>query len=217
MARQQQEATPRNGRRMWIIIGGIVLAVLVLAAFMSRRKDVSVRAAVAEKSTITAAIQTNGKIEPINGFEAHSPYPTTVRKIYVQQGQHVKAGQLLLQLEDADAIARAATAQAAMANAQASVNAVQQGGTREEVLSNQAELARLRADRDAAQRNLDALRRLQQKGAASAGEGTDAENRYKSLQVQVDALGKKTGQGRYSNADVQKVQAQEQEAKASLK
>ncbi len=199
-----------------MIIGGIVLAVLVLAAFMSRRKDVPVRAAVAEKSTITAAIQTNGKIEPISGFEAHAPYPTTVKKIFVQQGQHVKAGQMLVQLEDADAIARAATAEAAIANAQANVNAVQQGGTREEVLTNQAELARLRSDRDAAQRNLLALQRLQKNGAASAGEVTDAQNRYNSLSAQLDALEKKTGQGRYSKSEVEKVQAQEQEAKASL-
>lgn len=216
MARQQQEAATRNGKRMWIIIGGIILAVLVLAAFMSRRKDVPVRAAVAEKSTVTAAIQTNGKIEPLNAFEAHSPYPTTVQKIYVRQGQHVKAGELLVKLEDADAVARAATAKAAIANANASVNAVQQGGTREEVLTNQADLARLRADRDAAQRNLEAMRRLQQKGAASQGEVTDAENRAKSLQAQLDALEKKSGQGRYSQSDVQKVEAQQQEAKASL-
>src|SRR4051812_5594094 len=188
MARQQQDATRTNGKRMWIIIGGIIFAVLIFAAFMSRRREIPVRASVAEKTTITAAIQTNGKIEPINGFEAHSPYATTVKKVLVGQGGHVKAGQLILQLDDADAVARAATAAAQIANADANLNAVKQGGTREEVLTVQADLTRARADRDAAQRNLDAMRRLQQKGAASAGEVADAENRYKSLQAQVDLL-----------------------------
>lgn len=215
MARQQQEPVPTRGKRIWIVIGGIVLAVLVLAAFMSRRRDVPVRAGVAEKGTITASIQTNGKMEPLNGFEAHAPYATTVKKVLVQQGSHVKAGQLLLQLEDADAVARAATAQAQIANADASVNAIKQGGTREEVLTTQADLTRARADRDAAQRNLDAMRRLQQKGAASAGEVGDAENRFKTLQAQVELLEKKTA-SRYSSAEVAKVQAQAADARAAL-
>jgi HlyD family secretion protein len=213
MARQQPEAT--GGKRIWIIVGGIVLAVLLLAAFMSRRRDVSVRAGIAEKSTVTASVQTNGKIEPINGFEAHAPYPTTVKKVYVQQGAHVKAGQLLLQLEDADALARAATAAAQIANADANVNAIKQGGTREEVLTTQADLTRAHADRDAAQRNLDSMRRLQQKGAASTGEVADAENRFKTFQAQVDLLEKKLG-SRYSKSEVAKVQAQAGEARASL-
>jgi len=216
MARQQQDATRTNGKRMWMIIGGIIFAVLILAAFMSRRREIPVRASVAEKTTITAAIQTNGKIEPINGFEAHSPYATTVKKVLVGQGGHVKAGQLILQLDDADAVARAATAAAQIANADANLNAVKQGGTREEVLTVQADLTRAHADRDAAQRNLDAMRRLQQKGAASAGEVADAENRYKSLQAQVDLLEKKTG-SRYSSADVARVEAQAAESRASLR
>ena len=215
MARQQQETVPARGKRLWIIIGGIVLAVLILAAFMSRRREIPVRAGVAEKSTITASVQTNGKMEPINGFEAHAPYATTVKKVLVQQGAHVKAGQLLLQLEDADAVARAANAQAQIANAQASVNAIKQGGTREEVLTTQADLTRARADRDAAQRNLDAMHRLQQKGAASAGEVADAENRFKTLQAQVDLLEKKLA-SRYSSAEVEKVKAQQQDARAAL-
>ncbi len=215
MALQQQEATPARGKRIWIVMGGIVLAVLLLAAFMSRRREVPVRVGMATKGIITAAIQTNGKMEPINGFEGHSPFPTTVKKVYVQQGAHVKAGQLLLQLEDADALARAATASAQIANAEANAKAIQQGGTREEVMTTQADLTRARADRDAAQRNLDAMHRLQQKGAASAGEVADAENRFKSLQAQVELLEKKLA-SRYSPADVEKVKAQEAESRASL-
>jgi HlyD family secretion protein len=215
MARQQQDTAPATGKRIWIIIGGIIFAVLILAAFVSRRREIPVHAGVAEKSTITSSIQTNGKIEPINGFEAHSPFATTVKKVFVGQGAHVRAGQLILQLEDADALARAATAATQIANADANLNAVKQGGTREEVLTVQSDLARARADRDAAQRNLDALRRLQQKGAASAGEVADAENRFRTLQAQVELLEKKTG-SRYSPADVAKVEAQAAESRASL-
>lgn len=214
MARQQEEVR-RNGRRIWIIVGAVVVAVLVLAAFVSRRHDVPVRAATVEPTGITATIQTNGKIEPIDGFEAHAPFPTTVKKILVQQGQHVKAGQLLVELDDADAVARAAQAQAAMANAQANVAAIEHGGTREEVLTNRADLQRAQGELNAAQRNLEALRKLQQSGAASAGEVADAENRLKAAQAQVHLLQSKLN-SRYSEPEIAKAQAQTHEARASL-
>lgn len=214
MARQQEEVRS-NGKRMWIIVACIVVGVLLLAAFVTRRRDVGVRAATVEPTTITATIQTNGKIEPIDGFEAHAPFPTTVKKIYVQQGQHVKAGQLLLELEDADARAREAQAQAALANAQANVSAVRQGGTREEVLTNQASLQQAQGELNAAQRNLDSMRKLQQTGAASPGEVADAENRLKNAQAQVHLLQSKLN-SRFSSSEIAKAQAQSREAQASV-
>ena len=193
----------------------MVAAVLILAAFASRGHDTPVRAATVQQTSITATIQTNGKIEPIQGFEAHAPFATTVKKIYVQQGAHVKGGQLLLQLDDADAEARAAQAQTAVANAQANVAAVQHGGTREEVLTNRTDLERAQGELNAAQRNLDALRKLQRSGAASAGEVADAENRLKAAQAQVQLLQNKLN-SRYSEAEIAKAQAQAREAHASL-
>lgn len=211
----QHDEVRGNGKRLWIIIGGVALAVLILAAFASRGRDVPVHAAVVEPTTITATIQTNGKIEPIGGFEAHATFATTVKKILVQQGAHVKAGQLLLELDDADAVARAAQAQTAVANAQASLSAIQHGGTHEEVLTNRADLQRAQGELNAAQRNLDAMRKLQQSGAASAGEVADAENRLRTAQAQIHLLQSKLN-SRYSEADVAKARAQTREASASL-
>ena len=81
-------------------------------------------------ATITASISTNGKIEPITNFEAHAPVATTVTRVDVQQGDWAKAGQLLLQLQDADAQAQAARAEAQLRGAQADLNAVSHGGRR---------------------------------------------------------------------------------------
>src|SRR5512142_1278867 len=214
MARQQDVNGAGRNRRIWLILGGVLLAVIILAAFMSRNRDVPVRAAKAERQTITAVVSTNGKIEPLNNFEAHAPAPTTVKRTYVNEGDHVKAGQLLLVLDDAQARADAAKALAAIRAAEADVNAVRQGGTREEVLTNQTELARARNERDAAQRNFDAMQRLQQKGAASAGEVADAQNRLKTAQSQVILLEQKLN-SRYSQPEVARSQAAEQQAQAA--
>src|SRR5579884_2999023 len=91
-----------NGKHVWRVILIAVFAVIVFAAFISRRKgEVPVRYDRATRQDLVTSISTNGKVEPIDNFEAHAPAPTTVRKIYVREGQKVKAGELLMQLDDA--------------------------------------------------------------------------------------------------------------------
>src|SRR5437899_13004381 len=82
----------------------------------------------------------------------------------------------MVQLDDADARSQAAKALAQIRSSEADVSAIQSGGNREEVLTLEAQLAKTQTQRDAAQRNVEALRRLQQQGAASPGEVKAAEN-----------------------------------------
>src|SRR5690348_12360414 len=118
----------------------------------SSRGTVTVRAEKATRQTIVNTIQTNGKIEPVQNFEAHAPAPTTVKRVLVLEGDKIKKGQLLLQLDDATARADAAKALAQVKAAEADLAAVRTGGTREEVLTTEAQLAKAQTQRDAAQR-----------------------------------------------------------------
>lgn len=198
---------------------GVVLGaagILVLAAFVSLRSArIPVRAERAVRETISNSISTNGKIEPLQNFEAHAPVATTVRKLYVHEGDSVKRGQLLLQLEDSDIRAQAARAVAQLKSAQADLTAVRTGGTHEEVLTNQAALVKARTERDAADRNLSAMQNLQQRGAASPAEVQEADNRLKRAQAEVSLLEQKQ-KGRYSRPEVSKAQAQAAEGKATF-
>ena len=216
MAQQQSTEGRWYGRlgRLWVVLAAIAVAVIILAAFMSRRRELPVRAAKADRETIAATIQTNGKIEPLNSFEAHSPTATAVKRVLVREGEHVKTGQLLVELDDAGIRSQAARAQAQIRAAESDLNTVHSGGTREEVLTNQSQLATARTEQEVAQRNLSALQELQKRGAASAGEVKDAENRLQSAQTQVSLLEQKL-KSRYSGPEVAKVQAQEDEAKAA--
>jgi len=205
-----------NGRLTWTIIIALILAVVLLAAFISlRRARVAIRVGTAEVGTITASISTNGKIEPINNFEAHAPVATTVTKLDVQPGDWAKAGQLLMQLQDADAKAQAARAEAQLRGAQADLNAISQGGTQEEVLTNRNALIKAQADRDAAHRNLEATQRLLKSGAASQAEVDAAKTRLNAAEANVQLLQQKL-KDRYSAPEVSHVQAQQSEAQASL-
>jgi HlyD family secretion protein len=207
---------PVNGKRTGIILVALVLAVVVLAAFVSlRRSQVPIRTGRVERQNLTASIATNGKIEALDNFEAHAPVATTVKKVYVQQGQWVKPGQLLLQLEDANARLQAARAEAQLKGAQADVSAVEHGGTKEEMLATRNALVKAQADRDAAQRNLAAMQRLLQTGAASQAEVEAAQNQLRVADANVHFQQQKLD-GRYSQQEVGHVEAQQTEARASL-
>src|SRR3954464_9996154 len=198
------------------IAGAAILAIILLLTIVSARGDkMSVRSDVARHEQIVNTIVTNGKIEPDEDFQAHAPMATTVKKIYVHEGDIVKKGQLLVRLDDADARATAAKAMAQLRAAEADLNSVGAGGTHEEVLNNQSALVKAHADLDSAQRNFDAMRRLKESGAASDAELRDADNRLKQAQSNAQVLEQKLKGGRYSRPEVARVQAQADEARAT--
>jgi HlyD family secretion protein len=205
----------RQTRRWWITALAVLAAVIVSAAFVSRRDDsVPVRTAVVVRTTIRSLISTNGKIEPVNNFEAHAPASTSVRRVLVKEGDFVKKGQLLLVLDDADVRAQAARAHTLIKTAQADLSAVERGGNQEEVLNRDEQSVKARTERDSAQRNLEALQRLKQQGAASAGEVRDAENTLARADAQLKLLEQKQTK-RYSKPEVARVEAQRSEARAT--
>ncbi len=207
-----------NGRpathkgRTWLALGA--LALLAVIPIFTRQGPLRVRTTTVERGPIRSLISTNGKVEPIQNFEAHSPVPTTVKRLLVREGDHVRKGQLLVQLDDADLRSQAARAQARMKAAQADQADLNTGGTREELLTLDSQLIKARNVRDADQRNLEALRRLQQEGAASAGEVKQAEDELQRAQADATLLEQKQ-KDRYSQPEVAKVQAQGAEAQAA--
>src|SRR5258706_5054032 len=204
----------RQPRRWWVPGLAILAAVILLAAFVSRKDDaVRVRTRVVEGAQNKRLIWTKEKIEPVQNFEAHSPLTTTVRRVLVNEGDAVRKGQLMVALDDADARTQAARAQTQLKAALAEINALERGGNQEEVLSVDAQMVKARGDREAAQRNLDALKRLQQQGAATAGEVRGAENALAKTDAQLHLLQQKQT-GRYSKPEIARVEAQRREAQA---
>jgi HlyD family secretion protein len=134
--------------------------------------------------------------------------------LLVKEGDRVKQGQVLLQLDDADIRAKAASAQAQIKAAQADQNALRSGGTQEEVITLNSQLIKARSLTETAQHNLDALRRLQQQGAASSGEVRQAEDTLQRAQADLTLLEQKQ-KDRYSQSEIARIEAQSTEAQAA--
>ena len=191
-----------------------MIAIVGLLYSYLHQTPLKVRAARVERGPIRSLVSTNGKIEPIQNFEPPAPISTTVKLLSVKEGDHVHKGQLLLELDDSDIRTQAARAQAQIKRAQADQSALSTGGTQEEVLTLNSQLVKARNARDAAQRNLDALRRLQQESAASPGEVRQAEDTLQRAQADVTLLEEKQKE-RYSKPETARIEAQSAEAQAA--
>ena len=200
--------------RNHLLIAAAIVALFLFSGWMMRRGVVAVRAEKATRQEIASFISTNGKVEPVQNFEAHAPDQAPVKRVFAREGDQVKAGQLLIQLDDADARAQAAKALAELRAAEADLHAVQAGGTQEEVLTVRSDLLKAQAEHDAAERNLQATQRLQQSGAAAPAEVEAARNRLQKADADLQLL-KSKQTGRFSTPEVAKVQASADEARAA--
>ena len=169
-----------------------------------------------KRGAIRSLVSTNGKVEPIqnSNFEAHAPIATTVKHLLVKEGDHVRKGQLLLQLDDTDIRSQAARAQAQIKTAQANLAATINSGTQEELITLNSELIKARSARDLARRNLEAFQKLQQQGAAAPGEVRQAQDKLQAAEADLNLYEQKLKQ-RYSKPEVARTEAQAAEAQAA--
>ncbi|MGA7313352.1 MAG: efflux RND transporter periplasmic adaptor subunit [Silvibacterium sp.] len=211
-------ATRKSRRRnpVWVwVAAAIAVALVFYLTRLATRTRIPVRTATAARSALKSTSATNGKVEPQPqaNFEAHAPFPGLIKVLYVHEGQRVTKGTLLLSMNDTDAHARLAAAQAALRSAQATYNATLRGGTQEERLALSGDLEKAQMDRDQAQRDLDALKKLQLTGAASANEVAAAEQRLAAANSSIQTLQLRKTQ-RYDADDMARAKAAFDEAQA---
>ena len=109
--------------RGWLWLGAVLVLVLVFFAVRSlTRGKLPVRAATVTQGVLRSTISTNGRVEPEENYQLHSPLATTVKAVYVQPGDTVAKGKLLMVLDGAEARARVAAAQSGVKSAEAALD-----------------------------------------------------------------------------------------------
>jgi HlyD family secretion protein len=175
----------------------IVFLLLLAAVVAYSLVHLSGRQPVAKISAVTpirqhliSSISSNGKVEPISPSVMRAQLDTFVEKVGVVEGQAVKKGQLLLQLNVRDAAAQLAEARSKLLSAEDDLHAAKAGGRSDAAAKSEGALATAIAQRDRLQRNHDALLRLMSQNAATKDELTanDLElTRAESLVKQLSA------------------------------
>jgi HlyD family secretion protein len=207
-----REKKQLDRRVIWIGAFILLIAVYFVARSLTRDR-LPVRIAAAVQEPISSTISNNGRVEPEQNYEVHNTVAGLIKAVYVNAGDQVPAGKLLLQLDDVEARAKLAAADSGVKSAQAALEAATHNGTLEQRQAAAAEIERDRLERDQTQRDMEALVKLNATGAASPSEVAAARQRLATAEANLHAA-QESAQGRYSQAEIARAQASLADAEA---
>jgi HlyD family secretion protein len=207
---------PKRSGTLLVTASAIVLAVAAFFIFHYFNRDkVDVVTATVGYGDILTSLSTNGKVEPIVPFQAHAIGPGIVKQIFVQVGQHVDAGQLIIRMDDADARGRLANAESFLQGTQSTYSDIQHNGTQDERLGMSGDLQR---DRDIVardQKDLEADKQLLQKGDVAPSEVTAAQQKLDLDEATLKTVEQRTT-SRYSATDIAQAKARMADARGAV-
>jgi HlyD family secretion protein len=144
--------------------------------------------ATVRRTRIESMVSTNGKVEPAEWAAARAETAGVVRSISVHQGQDVRAGEPLVELDTTGARAELAAALAREQEARAESATLKQGGKAAQLASLDDSIRSAQSAEEVAQRNYDVLRRLESQHAATKLQVQEAKDALNRAKLQVSAF-----------------------------
>jgi len=201
-----------------LVIWGLVLVVVILGAYAVHSftgERVSVVTAQVTYGDLVKSFSTNGKVEPVDDFQAHAQAAGQVEDIYVSSDEKVNAGQLLLKMDDKYALSNLAHANSTLRAAELAVSDIQHGGTQDERNTYAGDLKHAKLQRDQDAGTLAARQQLMKQGAASAGEVAAAQHILDLDDTNIQNIEQHSTQ-RYGQADLARAEAELADARAAV-
>lgn len=158
----------RNRTLLLLLLAGIVAFILVRVS--GRQPVAKISAMRPARENIVSSVSSNGKVEPIAPYSIRAQLDTFIERVRVSEGQNVKKGQVLLELNVKEAAAMLAQAKSRLLRAEDDLRSAKSGGRADEAARVAGDLARAQADRDGLQQNHESLKRLLAQGAATRDE-----------------------------------------------
>ena len=158
----------RNRILLYLALAG---ALAYAGIELSGRKPVpKISAVMPMRENLVSSISSNGKVEPIAPYVMRAQLDTFVDRVRATEGQSVKKGQVILELDVKDAAARLSEAKGKLLKAQDDLRAAKAGGRADEAARVAGDLAKMQAERDRLQKNHEGLQRLIAQQAATRDE-----------------------------------------------
>lgn len=175
---EPRAGSPRPVRvRLWSIAAVVAALIAAFALWNLRSSGVAVQVERARldagNASAGAVLIASGYVVPHHEVEVGSKVMGKVAWIGVEKGDHVKAGQVLVRLEDQEYRAQVERAQGALATAEANLQMLQNGSRPEEIARDQAEL-------DDAKATYERTQHLANGGVVSQQELDDAKAHYET-------------------------------------
>lgn len=113
----------KSRKKLFIIIGVVVILAVIIVANVTRKTSDAMKVQVAkvERGTIVQTVSASGKIRPVVDVKISAKVPGNITNLYVQEGDSVYTGGLLLTLDRERYLAAVERAQSALKSARASL------------------------------------------------------------------------------------------------
>lgn len=141
-----------------------------LVSVIGRKPAAKIAAVMPTRESLISSISSNGRVEPISPYVMRAQLNTFVRRVLVTEGQKVKKGQRLMELDVNDAAAQLADTRSKLLSAEDNLKAAKAGGRVDEAARISSDLAKAEALANRLQKDHDALTRLEQSQAATKEE-----------------------------------------------
>jgi HlyD family secretion protein len=205
---------PKHRRALWSA-AAIAAVILIFVILHFTREPTSISTATVTRGDLINTLSTNGKTEPVDNFEAHAPFPATVKSISVHNGDLVKKDQLLLSLDDSEARARLAAAISGLREAQARLDAILRGGTQEERITIGSDISTAKAAVAQAAQQLAVVQKLAAQGSASPSEVATAQDRLNRANMSLQSSNERKSD-RFAPIDLERAKAAVADANAAV-
>jgi len=203
--------------RSWLVVVLIAAAAVVAWIVTKKSTPPEVDFAKVTRETLVSSLSTNGRVEPIEWMAARAERAGMITRVLVTRGQGVQKDQPLVELDTRVVSADLSKAQAAIEEAKAQEQVLNQGGRAAERQQIESDLSRVRLDLEAAQKNYQALERLAAKQAATRQEVDAARQLVDQLQLRIQALEKsKAALVTSTDKEIAKAKLQQAESAASV-
>ena len=158
----------RNRILLYLLLAGALAYVLV---GLSGRKPVpKISAVTPMRENLVSSISSNGKVEPISPYVMRAQLDTFVEKVRATEGQTLKRGRVILELDVKDVAAKLSEAKSKLLRARDDLRTAKAGGRTDDAARVAGDLAKAQAERDRLQKNREGLQRLIKQQAATEDE-----------------------------------------------
>jgi HlyD family secretion protein len=158
----------RNRILLYLFLAGVLAFVLIKLS--GRKPAPKISAVTPVRENLFSSITSNGKVEPLSPYVMRAALDTFAEKVYVSEGQQVKKGQLLMELDVKDAAAQLAETRAKLLQAQEDLRVARAGGRPDQAAKVAGDLGSAQKERDRLQKNHEALVHLMAQQAATPEE-----------------------------------------------
>lgn len=178
------------GRRLWLIVGALLLLTAILVYISSRGATAHVAVADVVRQNLSTVVSTNGKVEPMSPVSFRATFPTFVDQVTAVEGQQVKKGQKIFTLDDKAMSADLAQARANLAEQEDALRVAKAGGRADQVAKTAADLKKAQASLDQIRRENESLTKLVAQKAATPQELEQNQLQLTQAEADVQSLQK---------------------------